>query len=266
MLAAGACYLRHVGPAYGFFGLGLSLYFASQGAGRLLWPLSAGLVRLVIAVGGGWIAFSLTGEIDAVFAALSAALVTLWRDVSAVVASGVWFRPVWSVRLPAHPAVVEEAGVMTGRRYFKDLAVGQKFGLRTADHRHRGDQGLRRAIRPAALHLDEEAARHSPFGGLVRSGWHSAALAMRLWPCQRFSPRRRDPRHRRRTGLVEAGAAGRCVARRNRGHRNAAVALAAAAWGGQGPGDDLNQHGETVQTFAPTLLVEQRTDPPTDQR
>jgi acyl dehydratase len=28
----------------------------------------------------------------------------------------------------------------------------------------------------------------------------------------------------------------------------------------------LNQHGETVQTFAPTLLVEQRTDPPTDQR
>src|SRR5438876_4862348 len=64
MLDAGAAYLRHVGPAFGFFGLGLSLYFASQGAGRLLWPLSAGLVRLVIAVGGGWLAFSLTGTLD----------------------------------------------------------------------------------------------------------------------------------------------------------------------------------------------------------
>ena len=92
MLAAGAAYLRHVGPAYGFFGLGLALYFASQGAGRLLWPLSAGLVRLVIAVGGGWIAFSLTGEIASVFAALSAALVTYGVMLSAAVASGVWFR------------------------------------------------------------------------------------------------------------------------------------------------------------------------------
>jgi putative MATE family efflux protein len=103
MLAAGAAYLRQVGPAYGFFGLGLSLYFASQGAGRLLWPLSAGLVRLVIAVGGGWIAFSLTGEIDAVFAALSAALVTYGVVLSAAVASGVWFRTLWSARLAARP-------------------------------------------------------------------------------------------------------------------------------------------------------------------
>ena len=54
MLETGVAYLRFVGPTYGFFGLGLSLYFASQGAGRLAWPLLAGLVRLVIAVGGGW--------------------------------------------------------------------------------------------------------------------------------------------------------------------------------------------------------------------
>ena len=54
MLATGAAYLRIVGPAYGFFGLGLALYFASQGAGRLFWPLFAGLLRLLIAVGGGW--------------------------------------------------------------------------------------------------------------------------------------------------------------------------------------------------------------------
>src|SRR5947207_4348168 len=93
MLVAGAAYLRHVGPAFGFFGLGLSLYFASQGAGRLLWPLSAGLVRLVIAVGGGWIAFSLTGPGERVFAALSAGLVTAGGLFSAAVASGGLFRP-----------------------------------------------------------------------------------------------------------------------------------------------------------------------------
>jgi hypothetical protein len=93
MLEAGAAYLRHVGPAFGFFGLGLSLYFASQGAGRLLWPLSAGFVRLVIAVGGGWLAFWLVGTVDAIFAALSAALVTYGVMMSTAVASGVWFRP-----------------------------------------------------------------------------------------------------------------------------------------------------------------------------
>jgi putative MATE family efflux protein len=98
MLTAGAAYLRHVGPAFGFFGLGLSLYFASQGAGRLLWPLSAGLVRLVIAVGGGWLAFWLVGTVDAIFAALAAALVTYGVMLSAAVASGVWFsRPLGAV-------------------------------------------------------------------------------------------------------------------------------------------------------------------------
>ena len=71
MLETGAAYLRIVGPAYGFFGLGLSLYFASQGAGRLLWPLLAGLLRLVIAVGGGWAALRLTGSLAWVFAALA---------------------------------------------------------------------------------------------------------------------------------------------------------------------------------------------------
>ena len=53
MIAAGAPYLRIVGPFYGFFGLGMALYFASQGAGALAWPLLAGLFRLVIAVVGG---------------------------------------------------------------------------------------------------------------------------------------------------------------------------------------------------------------------
>jgi hypothetical protein len=41
------------------FGLGLCLFFASQGAGKVLWPVIAGTLRLlVIVVGGWWLAVS----------------------------------------------------------------------------------------------------------------------------------------------------------------------------------------------------------------
>jgi len=92
MLASGAQYLRIVGPAYGFFGLGLALYFASQGAGRLAWPLLAGLARLVVAIGGGWVALRLTGSLGWLFAALALALVTYGATLCAAVASGAWFK------------------------------------------------------------------------------------------------------------------------------------------------------------------------------
>ena len=92
MLATGTQYLRAVGPAYGFFGLGLALYFASQGAGRLGWPLLAGLLRLVVASGGGWFALSLTGSLTWLFAALALALVSYDLILSTAVGSGVWFK------------------------------------------------------------------------------------------------------------------------------------------------------------------------------
>jgi len=92
MLETGSAYLRVVGPAYGFFGLGLSLYFASQGAGRLAWPLLGGMFRLVIAVGGGWLVLTLTGSLAWAFAALALGLVVYGATVVSAVASGVWFR------------------------------------------------------------------------------------------------------------------------------------------------------------------------------
>jgi putative MATE family efflux protein len=92
MLASGIAYLHTVGPAYGFFGLGLSLYFASQGAGRLGWALLAGLLRMTIAAGGGWAILLLGGSLAWVFAALSAALVFYGVMMLSAVASGVWFR------------------------------------------------------------------------------------------------------------------------------------------------------------------------------
>jgi putative MATE family efflux protein len=88
MLETGAAYLRVVGPTYGFFGLGLSLYFASQGAGQLGWPLFGGLLRLLIAVGGGWVALHLTGSLVWVFAALAAGLVVYGVVLVVVIGSG----------------------------------------------------------------------------------------------------------------------------------------------------------------------------------
>jgi putative MATE family efflux protein len=92
VIETGSAYLRMVGPFYGFFGLGLSLYFASQGAGRLFWPLTAGFVRMLVAIGGGWIAYRLTGSLGWLFAALAAGLVLYGLTVLAAVASGAWFR------------------------------------------------------------------------------------------------------------------------------------------------------------------------------
>ena len=92
MLETGAAYLRVVGPTYGFFGLGLSLYFASQGAGRLAWPLLGGLFRMLIAVGGGWLVLTLTDSLAWAFAALALALVVYGVTVVTAIASGVWFR------------------------------------------------------------------------------------------------------------------------------------------------------------------------------
>lgn len=102
MLDAGSRYLRMVGPVYGLFGLGMALYFASQGAGRLLWPLLAALTRLVIAVGGGWLALRWSGDLSQVYLALGTALVALGVINAAAVAAGAWFGPVgWPRGRPA---------------------------------------------------------------------------------------------------------------------------------------------------------------------
>jgi putative MATE family efflux protein len=56
VLATAETYLRIAGPAYAFFGAGLALYFAGQGAGRIGWPVVTVVGRMAIALGGGSIA------------------------------------------------------------------------------------------------------------------------------------------------------------------------------------------------------------------
>ncbi|MBX3621463.1 MAG: MATE family efflux transporter [Rhizobacter sp.] len=55
---AAALYFHWAGPAYGLFGLGLSLYFSSLGAGKATGPVMAGTLRLLlVAAGGGALAW-----------------------------------------------------------------------------------------------------------------------------------------------------------------------------------------------------------------
>jgi len=107
MLEAGATYLRTVGPFYGMFGLALSLYFASQGAGRLLWPLLGSVARLAIAALAGWLALRLTGELSHVFLAQSLGLIAAGLINWAAVAGGAWFGSLtwpWSTVGGSHAA------------------------------------------------------------------------------------------------------------------------------------------------------------------
>ena len=65
-------------------------------------------------------------------------------------------------------------------RFLEDFAAGQKFG--SARLRVEAERVKRFAAEfdPQPFHLDEAAARRSLFGGLAASGWHTAAMTMRL--------------------------------------------------------------------------------------
>jgi acyl dehydratase len=73
-------------------------------------------------------------------------------------------------------------------RYLEDFAAGQTFGsgqLRVDNERIKS---FAAEFDPQPFHLHEEAARNSVFQGLAASGWHTAALTMRLLVESEFKP------------------------------------------------------------------------------
>jgi len=88
--AAGATYLTIVGPTYACFGAGLALYFASQGAGRLFWPVVASVSRAVLAPLGGWIALALGGGLSALCLVMAGSLVVFGATNAVAVKAGTW--------------------------------------------------------------------------------------------------------------------------------------------------------------------------------
>jgi Na+-driven multidrug efflux pump len=65
-----------VAPFYCLFGLGMTLSFASQGAGRMKAPFFAGIARLIVATSGGWYVVEKLGwGLDGVFTAIAAGMI-----------------------------------------------------------------------------------------------------------------------------------------------------------------------------------------------
>jgi acyl dehydratase len=68
---------------------------------------------------------------------------------------------------------------MSGR-YLEDFAVGQTFGSGRLRISVEQIKAFAAEFDPQPFHLNEEAAQDTIFQGLAASGWHTAALTMRL--------------------------------------------------------------------------------------
>ena len=66
------------------------------------------------------------------------------------------------------------------KRYLEDFTVGQTFGSRRLRVDTEQIKAFAAEFDPQPFHLDENAARDTIFRGLAASGWHTAALTMRL--------------------------------------------------------------------------------------
>ena len=66
------------------------------------------------------------------------------------------------------------------RLYLDDLYVGQHFTSGTHVIDEADIKAFAQKFDPQPFHLDNEAAKHTLFAGLAASGWHTAAITMRL--------------------------------------------------------------------------------------
>ena len=83
--------LSYTAPAFGCFGLGMAMYFASMGAGRMGWPTVAALARISLAVGGGWALARLVGMgLDGHFLGVALGITGYGLIAAASVRPGVW--------------------------------------------------------------------------------------------------------------------------------------------------------------------------------
>jgi acyl dehydratase len=83
---------------------------------------------------------------------------------------------------------MKETAEKLSRQYFEDFVVGQVFNSGRLRVDKEAIVAFAREFDPQPYHIDEEAARNSVFGGLVASGWHTAALTMRLLVGSEFRP------------------------------------------------------------------------------
>ena len=142
--------------------------------------------------------------------------------------------------------------------YLDDLAVGDKFSSEGHEIDAQQIKAFATLFDPQPFHLDEEAAKGTLFGGLAASGWHTAAITMRLlatsglpladgiigaggdisWP----KPTRPGDVLRVDSEVVDI------MPSRSRPDR--AMVLMRC--------ETRNQHGDVLQSFSPKLVVTKR--------
>ena len=142
--------------------------------------------------------------------------------------------------------------------YFEDIAAGQTY--RSPELRIDAASITEFAARfdPQPFHLDDAAARDSLFEGLAASGWHTAALTMKLCLISDFRPA---------GGIIGVGGEllwPRAVRPGDALHVEIEVLETRTSRSRPRQGvvkiliTTLNQHGDPVQTFTPTLFVDRR--------
>jgi acyl dehydratase len=75
---------------------------------------------------------------------------------------------------------LQKRSVNVSEKYLEDFAVGQTYGSGRITVDKDRIKAFAAEFDPQPFHMDEEAARGSIFGALAASGWHTAALTMRL--------------------------------------------------------------------------------------
>ena len=144
------------------------------------------------------------------------------------------------------------------RQYFEDFAVGQKFASSRLTVGAEDIKEFAGRYDPQPFHLDEAAAKSSVFAGLAASGWHTAALTMRLIVGSAFRPA---------GGVLGFGGELTWLKPLRPGdeiHVKSEVLETRTSRSRPGQGivkvrvTTLNQHDEPVQTFTPSLLVPRR--------
>jgi acyl dehydratase len=147
------------------------------------------------------------------------------------------------------------------KRYFEDLAAGQKFASPTLCVDADAITAFAAQFDPQPFHLNDEAARHTIFEGLAASGWHTAALTMRLCVASDFRPA---------GGIVGIGGELNWLKPVRPGDAlRVEIEIVETRVSRSRPGQGivkvrlttLNQDDEPVQIFTPTLFVDRRVDP-----
>jgi acyl dehydratase len=144
------------------------------------------------------------------------------------------------------------------KRYFEDLAAGQKFASPTLSIDADAITAFATQFDPQPFHLDDEAARHTIFEGPAASGWHTAALTMRLCVASDFRPA---------GGIVGIGGELNWLKPVRPGDAlRVEIEIVETRVSRSRPGQGivkvrlttLNQDDEPVQIFTPTLFVDRR--------